>query len=115
MRPTTASAVPTGFRRLGTARLLEGSRQFTDATVQGHDLIPQPGDVAPGRQVDQVPQLAAAPLDSTPGLVLGPESERQHLRELLGLDQRFELRCHAGVDGVVGLAPQRSTGLVAHT
>jgi hypothetical protein len=88
--------------------------QFADATVQGHDLLAEPRDVASGRQVDQVPQLAASTLDRATGLVLSPEPEGEHLRELLGLDERFELGCYAGIHGVVGLAPQRLAGVVTH-
>src|SRR3954453_24144861 len=77
MRPTSASAVSSGFSRLGTTRLLEAlifelPGQSAEAPVQAHHLVTQAREVAAGRQVDEGPELAAAPFDSPPGLVLRP-------------------------------------------
>src|SRR5690349_3570238 len=73
MRPTSASAVSSGFNRLGTTCLLEAllfqlTGQFTDAPVQAHHLLTQARDVAAGRQVHDVPQLPAAAFDRPPRL-----------------------------------------------
>jgi hypothetical protein len=107
-----ASAVSTGFSRLGTPiRLLEGIREFANPPVERDDLVAKFGDIATGRQVHQVPDASAAPLDEPSGLPLQTQGGGEHGGELRGLDRRLQRRGDAGVDGVVHLSPER---LVRH-
>src|ERR1700712_93313 len=113
-RPTTASAVSNGFSRLGTAFLLERAGQFSDAAIEGHDLLAQQGDVAAGRQVHQMPEAPAAPFHELAHVIGRAQREREHLRELLGLHDGFELRGDARVDSVERLSPERLRGGIGH-
>jgi hypothetical protein len=91
--------------------LLDGRSQLPNLPVEGDDLLSQVSHVAAGRKVDEVPHLAAAPLDGCLDPALQPHGDGHHLGELPRLHERFERGRDALVHGVERLAPQ---GLVRH-
>jgi len=88
-------------------RLPDSVVEPPDAAVQGPDLLPQPGHVAGGRQVDAVQRVPGGALHPAGEPGSGPHGQGGDIGKGVGLHRRLQAAAERALDCVVRPAPQR--------